>query len=113
MSLRGNVDGMEGGYVVGWAAGTRGNATITITREDGELLATGRASRHRPDLASLGLGRTSFAFRIPVALGAALQRLHVGADGEELPGSPIMTGTGQFDLHCLLDAATISGWVTE
>ena len=72
-------------------------------RPSGELLATGRASRHRPDLASLGLGRTTLAFRIPVALGTAPQRLHVYADGEELPGSPIITGPGRFDLHCTLE----------
>jgi GT2 family glycosyltransferase/glycosyltransferase involved in cell wall biosynthesis len=113
MSLRGNVDGMEGGYIVGWAVGAQGNAMITITNEMGDVAAKGRASRHRPDLASLGLGRTSFAFRLAVAFGAAPQRLHVRADGEELPGSPLITGAGQFDLHCVLEAATVTGWVTE
>jgi GT2 family glycosyltransferase len=104
---------MEGRYVVGWALGGHGNATITIATSGGEQLTTGRASRHRPDLASLGLGRTTLAFRIPVAFGAAPQHLHVYADGEELPGSPIITGSGRFDLYCTLEAATISGWVTE
>jgi GT2 family glycosyltransferase len=113
MGLRGHVDGMEGGYVVGWAMGRQGNATITITTSDGALLASGRASRHRPDLASLGLGRTTLAFRIPVAFSAAPRPLHVYADGEELPGSPVITGPGRFDLYCTLEAATISGWVTE
>ena len=113
MNLRGIVEGMDGGYVVGWAVGAQGNATITITTAEGELLAKGRASRHRPDLASLSLGRTSFAFRIPVALRPTPQALHIYADGEELPGSPLITGLGEFDLHCTLEGATINGWVTE
>jgi hypothetical protein len=34
VSLRGHVDDMERGYVVSWAPGTQGNATITITSAD-------------------------------------------------------------------------------
>jgi GT2 family glycosyltransferase len=113
MGLRGHVDGMEGSYVVGWAIGAQGNATIAVATQDGEILATGRASRHRPDLASLGLGRTTLAFRIPVAFAEAPQLLRIFADGEELPNSPTITGPGRFDGFCALDAATVSGWVTE
>jgi len=116
MAIRGQLDGMEGGYVVGWAAAQpdTGNCVITLTEtEGGEVIAKGRASRHRPDLASLGLGRTTFAFRIPLTHMAEPRRVHVWANGEELPGSPLLTGTGRFDGHCHIEAATVSGWVTE
>jgi len=115
MAIKGQVDGMEGSYVVGWAAAQpdTGNCAITIQDESGETIAKGRASRHRPDLASLGLGRTTLAFRIPLTHMAEPRKLRVLANGEELPGSPILGGAGNFDGNCNLEAATLTGWVTE
>jgi GT2 family glycosyltransferase/glycosyltransferase involved in cell wall biosynthesis len=115
MPIRGHVDDMEGSYVVGWAAAVpdSGNCAITITDETGQLLAKGRASRHRPDLASLGLGRTTLAFRIAVPHAEAPRALRIFANGEELPGSPVATGPGLFDGHPWLEADTVSGWITE
>ncbi len=114
MAVRGHVDGMEGGYVVGWAAAPdKGNCTITVKDASGALLAKGRASRHRPDLAALGLGRTTLAFRIAVPHAGEPRILHIFGDDQELPGSPIVTGPGQFDGFCTMDGDTIAGWATE
>ena len=114
MTVRGHVDGMEGGYVVGWAATpNKGNCTITIQDAGGALLAKGRASRHRPDLATLGLGRTTLAFRIAVPRAGEPRILHIFGDDQELLGSPIVTGAGQFDGFCTLEGDTIAGWATE
>ncbi len=56
MAIIGFVDGMEGGYVVGWAANPPDTASclITITDDDGKILATGKAARRRPDLSRIG-----------------------------------------------------------
>jgi GT2 family glycosyltransferase/glycosyltransferase involved in cell wall biosynthesis len=115
MAIRGNVDGMLGTYVVGWALATpdTGNCAITILNPAGEVVAKGRASRHRADLASLGAGRTTLAFRIAVKTTDEPQMLRVLADGEELPGSPLMTGPGHYDGDATLDRGSIAGWVTE
>ena len=72
MAVRGHVNGMAGAYVIGWAvtASGEGSCDISILNEEGAVVATGTAQRHRPDLVSLGMGRTDLAFRIPVAVGA-------------------------------------------
>ena len=115
MTIMGHVDGMEGSYVVGWALAEpdTGNCTITITDAQGVIVGKGRASRHRPDLAVLGRGRTTIAFRIPVTLTPEPHLLNVLANGEELPGSPIIIGPGQFDGNCVMEAGAITGWITE
>jgi GT2 family glycosyltransferase/glycosyltransferase involved in cell wall biosynthesis len=115
MAIRGNVDGMLGSYVIGWALATpdHGNCAISILDGGGEVIARGRASRHRPDLASLGAGRTTLSFRIPVKNTAERRQLRVLADGEELPGSPITVGGGCFDGDATVDRGTVAGWVTE
>ena len=115
MTVKGRVDGFEGCYLLGWAIAEPdvGNCAITIRDADGTVLAKGRASRHRPDLASLGRGRTTLAFRIPLPLTQDTRVLHVLANGVELPGSPVIIGPGQFDGHCTIEAATITGWITE
>jgi GT2 family glycosyltransferase/glycosyltransferase involved in cell wall biosynthesis len=116
MAIRGHLDGMVGAYVVGWAVAEpdTGNCVITVTEgPGGEVIAKGRASRHRPDLAALGLGRTTFAFRIPITQTTEPRLLHVLANGEDLPGSPMLTGPGRFDGDCHIEAGTVAGWVTE
>jgi GT2 family glycosyltransferase len=115
MAIMGHIDGMEGAYAVGWAAGgpESGSCAIELIDERGKVVAKGRASRHRPDLASLGYGRTTFAFRIPVAVTGARRVLRVLADGEELIGSPLVVGPGRFDGSCVIDGGNIVGWVTE
>jgi GT2 family glycosyltransferase/glycosyltransferase involved in cell wall biosynthesis len=115
MAIKGHVDGMQGSYVVGWAVAEpdTGNCAITITDAQGETIAKGRASRHRPDLASLGLGRTTLAFRIPITHTPEPRLLHILANGEALPGSPILVGKGQFDGYCAIEAAMVTGWITE
>lgn len=115
MAIRGYVDGMEGRYVLGWAAAQpdTGPCAITITDTLGNVLAKGRAANHRADLEGLGLGRATLAFRIPIPLTAENRLLRVWADGVELPGSPLMTGAGQFDAHFSFERGAVSGWVTE
>ncbi|OYV34139.1 MAG: hypothetical protein B7Z81_10455, partial [Acidocella sp. 20-61-6] len=115
MAIKGHVDGIEGSYIVGWAIAEpdAGNCAITVTDSDGVVLAKGRASRHRPDLAALGRGRTTLAFRIPITLPQEPRVLNVLANGEQLPGAPIITGPGQFDGHYAIEGATIAGWITE
>lgn len=115
MKVKGHVDGLEGCYLVGWAIAEPdvGNCAITVKDSDGTVVAKGRASRHRSDLASLGRGRTTLAFRIPLTLTRETRVLNVLANGVELPGSPVIVGPGQFDGHCTIDTATITGWITE
>ena len=115
MSVRGHVDGMIGAYVSGWARAEAdcGDCEISISTMEGEILAKGRASRQRADLAVLGLGSTAFGFRIPVDNPAERRRLRVHANGVELAGSPLATGRGLFDSECTITGAMVSGWVTE
>ncbi len=115
MAIKGHVDTMEGSYVTGWAASVpdTGNCAITITDAGGKLLAKGRASRHRPDLAALGLGRTTLAYRIAVPLGTEARQLRVFANGEELVGSPLNAGPGLYDGFCAVEADYVTGWATE
>ena len=115
MTIMGHVDGMEGAYAVGWAAAgaEAGSCAITLVDERGKVIAKGRASRHRPDLATLGLGRTTLAFRIPVTVTGTPRVLRVLADGEELIGSPLVIAPGRFDGNCVIDGGNIVGWVTE
>ncbi len=103
---------MEGSYVVGWAPAVpdTGNCAITVTDKDGKLLAKGRASRHRPDLAALGLGRTTLRLPDRRAAGAEPRVLRVFADGEELLGSPLHAGPGIFDAGCGVDGDRVVGW---
>ncbi len=115
MAVRGHVDTMEGSYLTGWAASIpdSGNCAITVLDEEGRLVAKGRASRHRPDLAALGLGRSTLAYRIALPLGAEARRLRVLADGVELTGSPVIVGPGHFDGFFQLIDDCLTGWVTE
>ncbi len=115
MAVRGHVNGMAGSYVIGWAvtASGAGSCDISILNEDGAIVVTGTAQRHRPDLVSLGMGRTDFAFRIPVTLGAERRQWRVLADGVELRGSPLHTGPKLYDNDCTISNGRFSGWVTE
>jgi GT2 family glycosyltransferase/glycosyltransferase involved in cell wall biosynthesis len=115
MAVRGYVDDMEGSYIVGWAVSVPdgANCVVTVKDNDGNLLAKGRASRHRPDLAVLGAGRTNYGFRIAVPHISEQRALHVLADDEELQGSPIFVGPDCFDGHCAITGDQVTGWVAE
>jgi GT2 family glycosyltransferase len=123
MEVVGRVDGMQGTYAVGWAIADPDtkNCSITVTNSEGDVIANGRASRHRADLAALRLdrtnmlrsGRTNMAFSIALPGCSERSCVHVLADGIELPGSPLEVGPGQYDGHCKLDGRTLSGWVSE
>ena len=115
MAVQGHVDNMEGAYVNGWAIAVpdTGNCSITVMDVQGKVLAKGRASRHREDLNSLGFGRSTLAFRVAVPHAPQPRQLHVRANGEELPGSPFVTGPGLFDGVAALQEDRVAGWVSE
>ena len=115
MTIKGHVDTMEGSYLTGWAASVpdSGNCAITVVDAEGRLIAKGRASRHRADLATLDLGRTTLGYRIAIPLGTEAKQLRVLANGEELVGSPVDIGPGLYDGYCAVEADMVTGWVSE
>jgi GT2 family glycosyltransferase/glycosyltransferase involved in cell wall biosynthesis len=106
---------MVGAYIAGWALAEpdTGNCAITIVDPEGQVIAKGRASRHRADLACLGAGRTTLAFRIAVKNGPERRHLRVLANGEDITGSPIATGAGLYDGDATVERGAVVGWVTE
>ncbi len=114
-SVHGAVDGFEGLYLTGWAIARPDDHTCVIEVHDaaGNKVAGGRATRSRPDLAALGYGRNSFAFRIPLAGVVEAAQFTVTADGIPLHGSPVQAGRGIFDGFIEVAHGHFDGWVTE
>ncbi len=110
-----SLDGFEGTCVVGWAySETSANTcVISITDESGRVIVEGEASRERPDLAALGIGRSDFAFHVHVPQLGTTPVVRVFADGVELHGSPAPVGQGHFDGHLYVHDGFATGWVTE
>ncbi len=115
MAVRGFVDDLQGSYILGWAVALADGASCVITVKDdqGQLLGKGLASCERQDLASLGLGRINFGFRIAVPNVHRHAAVHVFANDEELQGSPLRLGAGIFDGAGGIEADYVTGWVTE
>ncbi len=115
MTVRGFVDGLIGSAVSGWALAEPDTRSCTVELRDaeGRVVGQARAARQRSDLHGLGLGRANFGFRVPVAGLGDSPRLHVLADGVELPGSPVATGRGLFDGVAVAADGMIEGWVAE
>lgn len=111
--VSGHLDGLTGGYIVGWAEDGPATCEITVKRPDGSLVVSGLASWNRPDLASLKLGRTNLAFRIPLAKIHGQETLHVFANDVELANSPVMVGLGFYDGKMTAIGGNVEGWVTE
>lgn len=113
--VHGAIDGFEGLYLTGWAIARPDDHTCVIEVRDGDgsVVATGRATRARPDLAALGYGRTSFAFRIPLTGVVEAAQFTVTADGIALHGSPVRAGRGVFDGFVEVAQGHFDGWVTE
>jgi GT2 family glycosyltransferase/glycosyltransferase involved in cell wall biosynthesis len=114
-TIAAHLDGFEGHHLIGWAyseASPR-NCAISITDEKGRVIAEGEASRDRPDLAALGVGRTNFAFRIPLTDIGDASAIHIFADGVELRGSPLPVGAGSFDGRLHVREHFAEGWVHE
>jgi GT2 family glycosyltransferase len=114
--LRDNLDGLNGSSVVGWVIPTISGAShcvIRISDESGQELASGLADRARPDLDSLGLGRTDISFCIPVPDHTRRARLHVYADDVEFKDSPLLIGRGLFDGVLGVADGCAFGWVME
>jgi GT2 family glycosyltransferase/glycosyltransferase involved in cell wall biosynthesis len=113
-TIWGQVDGLEGAYVCGWAVDPTGqDCEISIRTEDGTVVGRGSANRIRPDLAVLGLGRTNIAFRVAVEDLGAHAALHIFASDMLLSASPLLAGPGLFSGRLeILDGCAV-GWVTE
>lgn len=113
--VHGAIDGFEGLYLTGWAIARPDDHTCVIEVRDaaGGVVASGRATRSRPDLAALGYGRTSFAFRIALPGVVAPGDYVVTADGIPLGGSPVRAGQGAFDGFVEVAHGHFDGWVTE
>src|SRR5215472_10136003 len=110
-----HLDGFEGTYLIGWAWSDAGGkpCVISVRDESGAQIAEGEASRERPDLAGLGLGRNDFGFRVQVPDLGTTQLVRVFADGVELRGSPLPVGQGHFDGRLYVENGYATGWVTE
>jgi GT2 family glycosyltransferase/glycosyltransferase involved in cell wall biosynthesis len=115
MGIRGRVDGMQDGCVIGWAlpAPRRKRCRIAVTDDNGAAVAQGFAGAPRADLAALELGRSDLAFRLVLPGCSAPRVFRVFADGVELPGSPLQAGPGQYDGDCVVDGGVLKGWVRE
>ena len=112
--IQGHVDGFEGHWVLGWAIAEPDSSScaVEIIDQNGVVVGKGRATRTRPDLRSLDKGRINFAFRIPVRVDGD-QSLRVCVDGEELAGSPVQVGPGNWDGFVEVGNGRASGWLTE
>ena len=114
MTVRGRVDGMLGRFVSGWALPAHGrHCAIMVKDAQGGPVVRGMASQERADLADLGLGRSDFAFCLELPGCEQRRAFHVLADGEELAGSPLLAGPGQYDGDCMMDRGVLKGWVRE
>jgi GT2 family glycosyltransferase len=114
-SIVAHLDGFEGTWIVGWAYSTAGAkpCVISVADENGRLIAEGNASRERPDLAALEIGRSNFAFRVHVPDLGTTPAVHVFADGTELHDSPLPVGQDHFDGHLYVQDGFATGWITE
>ncbi len=114
--IRGLIDSVEGSYLSGWAydqSAPNRTCKITVLDENDAIVAQGRASRQRPDLAVLGHGRTDFAFRVLLPSITSATQLSVRADDFPLANSPIKLGPAIFDGDASLKDGVVAGWVTE
>lgn len=113
--VSGYLDGFEGTYVVGWARSEESEkpCLISVRDQNGAQIVEGEASRPRPDLEVLGLGRSDFAFRIHIPELGTRVVLRVFADDVELRGSPLPVGNGHFDGRVYVQDGFATGWVTE
>ena len=113
--IRGHVDGIYGDAVEGWAFYESDDATclVEVSTPDGRIVAQGRASRRRPDLQAIGRGRDDFSFRIVLESMADAGALSVSVNGMELPGSPVVIGSGLFSGAFSVQSGVVHGVVTE
>ena len=88
--LLGSLDGLERGFVGGWAAMSDGSPVKLLVYVGGEVWATIDAANDRPDLAHLFNGKTRFGFHFnfqpPIPEGAEVSVTDLS--GNHLPGSP-------------------------
>ena len=94
--LEGNLDGLDGNTIVGWAFAPAHPATSVLLEVlDGEgLVARLTANRFRADLeaAGIGDGRHGFELALSRSLSPLVRhelRVRRVSDGRELPGSPL------------------------
>ncbi len=102
MAIRGYVDGVVGGEIVGWAADDeRPGARIEVSgRFDHLPLPAVPADQERDDLRRAGLGDGAHGFRIPLegdALTAGAHIVEVRAGSRTLPLAPDWVVQGRGD----------------
>jgi len=115
MTIIGHVDGPEGRYVTGWAIKQPDTSPckIRLVTADGKILASGKAHIPRPDLSTLGFGRTNFSFRVPIPELSQPTQLGVFVGDLELPGSPIRFESGLYDGCLDVSQGVVKGAVYE
>ena len=111
----GMVDGLNGDCVTGWAyvEGSPETCVVEIFSEEGVILGRGLACIVREDLGSLGLGRSDFAYSVPIDVSSKPLCIIVTVSGVEITNSPIYFGEGKFDGGANLEGNCISGFITE
>lgn len=118
-SLTGKIEGMRSGRVTGWAFDSRRphypvRLGISV---DGRYLGEIEAHLPRPDFEAHGYGNCGFMWQPDAALmsGTAREiRVRCVETGDELEGSPLRVGQGEYDgeFH-LNDTGCLVGWVRE
>ena len=113
--ILGHVDGFIGSYLNGWAVATADDhcCTVEVCDENGVLIGSGRANRHREDLVSLNFARTDLGFYFPLEAFGSGKLVHVLVDGIELAGSPIRIGVGVIDGFFTVVQGLAVGWVSH
>lgn len=118
-SLAGQVEGMRAGRVIGWAFDSRQpqhpvRLNVVV---DGELLGEIEAHLPRPDSDARGYGNCGFVWQPDAMLmhGEAHEiRIYCAETGDELRGSPLRLGRGEYDGEYRLDeTGALVGWVRE
>jgi GT2 family glycosyltransferase len=114
--IRGQVEAMQGSTLFGWAFDEdepQRICQIRVADQTGRVVAGGPASRSRPAVAGLNIGRTDIAFRIGLPATTDRQMLFVFADGALVGKAMLEVGPGLFDGEAGVRDGTVSGWVTE
>ncbi|MGZ8216555.1 glycosyltransferase [Methylomagnum sp.] len=117
--LLGKVEGIRTGQVIGWALdGARSNHVVRLSVViDGVKEDEVDAHLPRPDFKSQGYGNCGFIWQPePHWMGGESHEIGIFCvdTGEELDGSPLRIGWGEYDGSFLLDTeGNVVGWIQE
>lgn len=109
------MDGFIGSYLNGWAIAKPHDlpCVVDVIDDDDVVVASGKATRYRDDLASLDFGRGDCGFRIPIGKFGSGRQFRVAVDGVELAGSPIRIGADLIDGYFEIVRGLAIGWVSR